>query len=147
MLGSTTTGKSGLLDVIGKIVAFITIIATLFLPAQIDNAAITIDTENITAQTQEIRFTLTNTTNKCIANACRVIKVEKDVDGQWIEQEFGYFSNEIAFTLYPNQADSSTWFKVANLTEGEYRFTVEYNAITSLTKSTAGYSVGYFTVN
>lgn len=144
---SSTTGKSGLLDVIGKIVAFITLFVTLFLPARIDNAEITVYTENITAQTQDIHFTLTNTTNKCIANACRVIKVEKDFDGQWIEQEFGYSSHEMAFTLYPNQSDSSTWFEVKNLSEGDYRFTVEYNAITSLTESTKGYSVGYFTVN
>lgn len=129
-----------------EILALLCTIILMFSPCHTDNADVKIKNESLDFQTEEVVFTLTNTTNRCIMNECNVSSFEKKTDGIWVTQPYEYLVKEIAFVVFPGQQHTSK-FKVADLSGGEYRFCVEYTVKESLTKTVTGKSLVYFTLD
>lgn len=124
-------------DLIYRAVTILIVFVTFLLPAQPNNAPVTV--KEVTTQSNRISYTYTNKTNKITDSSSWVSAFEKNVDGEWIPVKYCQAIPEVAYNVFPGRTDSSS-FKVKNLTVGEYRLTISYN-LRSTEKLTGSSSV------
>lgn len=112
-------------NLISKILTFVVLLVTLVLPANPNNAPVTV--KEVTTQSEYISYTYTNRTNKTIDSSSWVSAFEKNVDGEWIPVKFCQAIPEVAYSVFPGKTDSASFDVEENLTIGQYKLTVSYN--------------------
>lgn len=121
-------------DFISKILIFFFTVASFFTIAQPSDVEITVN--EVTTESTSISFTYQNKTGK-IMSEINSYKLEKNVDGEWVDMELVVFIPEVAYRTYPNTQvkDGFQLLRVDGdgltitdfkLGKGEYRLTISY---------------------
>ncbi|MGN1418535.1 MAG: hypothetical protein ACI4W6_04335 [Acutalibacteraceae bacterium] len=128
---------------ISKILVFITVLFSMIVPGDVNNAPVTID-KPVTTTDSVIEYTYTNKTGYVIANDCWVEKLEVKAGDTWINVPVNDTVREVAFEVYPNKTYSKS-YDAGALLPGTYKLTIAYNVITAFdgTKTVGNSSVEF----
>lgn len=132
-----------MISFINKVFTIMMILVAFILPAQPDNAPVTV--KEVTTQSKHISYTYTNKTNRIIRSSSRVTAFEKNIDGEWTAVEYCQAIPEVAYDVFPGQTDTAS-FKAENLTVGEYRLTISYMLFIKSSETVTGNSSVIFEV-
>lgn len=119
---------------ISKIMVFITVLISMIVPGNVNNAPVTVDKPVTTAESV-IEYTYTNKTGYVISNDCWVEKLEVKAGDNWINVPVNDTVQETAFEVYPGKTYSKS-YDAGALLPGTYRLTIAYNVITAFDGST-----------
>lgn len=135
---------------ISKIMVFITVLISMIVPGNVNNAPVTVDNQ-VTVAEHVIKYTYTNKTGYVISNDCRVEKLEVKAGDNWADitdlaKEDAI--QETAFEVYPGKTYSKSYDPGLILIPGStYRITVAYNVVTAFDgTTTVGHSSAEFLV-
>lgn len=125
--------------VLSKVLAVFFTVVSIFLPAQPENAELTV--RQVTTQSSSLTFELKNNTGRIISRPLAVLIEKQDENGQWQKADTGFGYNEIFYNLYPGQSTTEGIIltrypeeEFCNLSEGLYRLTVQYTVVESVLK-------------
>ena len=130
---------------ISKILVFITVLFSMIVPGDVNNAPVTVDNK-VTTANSVIEYTYTNKTGYVISNDCWVEKLEVKAGDNWLNVPVEDTVEETAFEVYPGKTYSGS-YDAGVLMPGTYRLTIAYNVITAFDGTkTVGHSSVEFTV-
>ena len=132
---------------ISKIMVFITVLISMIVPGNVNNAPVTVDKPVTTAESV-IEYTYTNKTGYVISDDCWVEKLEVKAGDNWINVPVNDTVQETAFEVYPGKTYSKSYDPGLILIPGStYRITVAYNVVTAFDgTTTVGHSSAEFLV-
>ena len=132
-------------SIISKILVFITVLFSMIVPGDVNNAPVTVDNK-VTTANSVIEYTCTNKTGYVISNDCCVEKLEVKAGDNWLNVPVEDTVEETAFEVYPGKTYSGS-YDAGVLMPGTYRLTIAYNVITAFDgTTTVGHSSAEFLV-